>query len=67
MVHQVVSFAVLLGLIGSCARVAADVPHHDVDICVYGGTASGVMAALAADKEGASVILVEPSLSLIHI
>lgn len=34
---------------------------HEVDVCVYGGTASGVMAAVAAKKEGASVILIEPS------
>jgi hypothetical protein len=34
---------------------------HEADICVYGGTASGVMAALAAEKEGAKVILIEPS------
>ncbi len=31
------------------------------DVCVYGGNASGVMAACAAAKEGAKVILVEPS------
>ena len=41
--------------------LAAEVPHHKVDVCVYGGTASGVMAALAAEKEGAKVILIEPS------
>jgi ribulose 1,5-bisphosphate synthetase/thiazole synthase len=34
---------------------------HKADVCVYGGTASGVMAALAAAKEGADVIIVEPS------
>ena len=34
---------------------------HEADVCVYGGTASGVMAALAAEKEGAKVILIEPS------
>ena len=34
---------------------------HEADICVYGGTASGVMAALAAKKEGAKIILIEPS------
>jgi hypothetical protein len=40
---------------------AADpVPRHAADVCVYGGTASGVMAAVAAAKEGASVIIVEP-------
>jgi hypothetical protein len=34
---------------------------HEADVCVYGGTASGVMAALAAKKEGAKVILIEPT------
>jgi ribulose 1,5-bisphosphate synthetase/thiazole synthase len=32
-----------------------------VDVCVYGGTASGVLAAIAAAKSGKSVILIEPS------
>lgn len=40
---------------------AAEPTHHEADVCVYGGTASGVMAALAAEKEGAKVILIEPS------
>ena len=31
------------------------------DLCVYGGTASGVMAAMAAAREGLQVVLVEPS------
>ena len=38
----------------------AEVENYKADICVYGGTASGVMAALAAEKEGST-------LSLIHI
>lgn len=33
---------------------------YSVDICVYGGTASGVIAAYAAKKMGKSVLLVEP-------
>ncbi len=41
--------------------LAAQVTRHEVDVCVYGGTASGVMAALAAEKEGADVLIVEPS------
>lgn len=32
-----------------------------VDVCVYGGTASGVLAAVAAAREGCRVVLVEPS------
>ncbi|MFD8028859.1 FAD-dependent oxidoreductase [Streptomyces sp. NPDC059717] len=31
-----------------------------VDVCVYGGTAAGCVAAMAAHQEGASVVLVEP-------
>jgi len=31
-----------------------------VDVCVYGGTSGGVMAATATAKEGKSVILIEP-------
>jgi len=35
----------------------ADVP----DICIYGATASGIMAAVAAKREGARVLIIEPS------
>jgi hypothetical protein len=35
----------------------ADTP----DICIYGGTASGVLAAVTAVKQGRSVVLIEPS------
>ena len=31
-----------------------------VDVCVYGGTAGGVAAAVTVAKEGKSVILIEP-------
>ena len=33
---------------------------ESADVCVYGGTASGVMAAVAAAREGCRVTLVEP-------
>ncbi len=33
---------------------------HQADIVIYGGTAGGTMASLAAAGEGASVILIEP-------
>lgn len=33
----------------------------EVDICVYGGTASGVITAYTAKKLGKSVLLIEPS------
>ena len=57
-----ITLAIVLGALlvfPNCT--VADVTRHDTDICVYGGTASGVMAALAAKKEGANVIIVEPS------
>ena len=41
--------------------LVAEVKNYNADVCVYGGTASGVMAALAAEKEGSKVILVEPT------
>lgn len=31
-----------------------------VDVCVYGGTSAGVIAAVSAKKEGKSVVLIEP-------
>src|SRR5947209_3440502 len=33
---------------------------HKADVVVYGGTASGVIAAVAAAREGKSVLLLEP-------
>jgi hypothetical protein len=39
------------------SAAAADNP----DICIYGGTASGVMTAVTAAKQGRSVVLIEPS------
>ena len=53
--------AVLASLLASIHGYAAETTFHEVDICVYGGTASGVMAAVAAAKEGRAVIIVEPS------
>ena len=32
-----------------------------VDVCIYAGTASGIMAAVASAKEGTDVLIVEPS------
>lgn len=51
-----------LALAGSALRLRADVGSaRAAQVCVYGGTAAGVMAALAAVRAGCSVILVEPS------
>ena len=32
----------------------------EVDVCVYGGTSAGVVAAYSAKKMGKSVLLIEP-------
>ena len=61
MKHPLALPLVLIALLVCQNARASEVPHHEFDVCVYGGTASGVMAALAAEKEGAKVILIEPS------
>ncbi|NDB96879.1 MAG: FAD-dependent oxidoreductase, partial [Verrucomicrobia bacterium] len=34
---------------------------RETDVCVYGGNASGIMAAVSAVKEGCRVLVIEPS------
>jgi len=41
-----------------CPRAVADT---SVDVCVYGGTAGGVAAAVQAARMGKTVVLIEPS------
>ncbi|MFZ4767933.1 MAG: FAD-dependent oxidoreductase, partial [Roseimicrobium sp.] len=41
--------------------VAASADVDQPDICIYGGTASGVMAAVTALKQGRTAVIVEPS------
>jgi len=50
------SLILLLTCVVSCTRT--------YDVCVYGGTASGVIAAYSAAKMGSSVILVGPDITL---
>ncbi|MCD7971332.1 MAG: FAD-dependent oxidoreductase [Candidatus Azobacteroides sp.] len=38
--------------------------YEEVDICIYGGTSAGVIAAYTAVNEGKSVILIEPGINL---
>ena len=58
--------AVLAGMLFPAAALAE--PHSlssaVADVCVYGGTAAGVMGAVAAKREGKSVIIVEPARAL---
>lgn len=53
------------------AVVVLAVPHEalaqssiNVDICVYGGTSAGVMAAYTARQAGKTVLLIEPGMHL---
>src|SRR6187551_1316889 len=39
---------------------ASPQPVTKVDICIYGGTSAGVIAAYTAKKMGKSVLLIEP-------
>ncbi len=47
-----------------CAGLAAQADLDVSDVVVYGGTAAGVVAAVAAAREGAKVTLVEPGTHL---
>ena len=49
----------LVGLAGFVAEAQSQPPRR-ADVIVYGATAGGVVAAVAAAREGASVILLEP-------
>ncbi|MCB0841275.1 MAG: FAD-dependent oxidoreductase, partial [Bacteroidetes bacterium] len=55
---HILIFAVLGAIIFSCEEEGPK--PNKVDICVYGGTSAGVMAAYSAAKMGKSVMLIEP-------
>jgi len=52
----VVLLILFSGFFSSCSRI--DI--IECDICIYGGTSSGIIAACAADRLGKSTILIEP-------
>ena len=47
--------AALMLLLSACST-----PEPEYDVCVYGGTSAGVIAAYAVAKQGKKVVLVEP-------
>ncbi len=51
--------AVILAASLTHSTLAAE--RHNADVVIYGATASGVMAAVAAAREGKSVILLDPA------
>lgn len=50
--------ALASGVLATTARAGS---QEGPDICIYGGTASGVMAAVTAVKQGRTAVIVEPS------
>lgn len=50
----------LAALCGNTVLPAEPVKLIDADICIYGATSAGVIAAVAAHRQGSSVVLVEP-------
>lgn len=52
---KILLFAVALASLCSCSE------KKEYDLCVYGGTASGVVAAYSAAKMGLDVVVVEPT------
>lgn len=50
-----------ISLIAASPVVLTAEQAHHVDVCVYGATPSGIVAAVTAKQEGCSVLIVEPS------
>ncbi len=68
MTHALKLFAALL-LAGQAPLPAVEAPAagaktDSFDVVVYGGTPAGITAAIAASRDGASAILIEPSAHL---
>ncbi len=58
---RVITLLACLLMIVSAAEATPKEPARSVDICVYGATSAGVIAAYTAKKQGKSVLLVEPT------
>lgn len=57
-------FAILFAFLTSAVRLSAEQTTQSADFVVYGATASGVMTAYSAAREGLHVILLEPGTHL---
>ena len=53
----------MTGTLAACTlpSLSSAVERETADICIYGGTASGVMAAVTAVKQGRTAVIIEPS------
>ena len=59
--YKIVQWILLLFILTDISAKAQVGQSSSVDICIYGGSSAGVMAAYTAKKMGKSVILIEPS------
>lgn len=60
-IHYLFIIVYLYACVSDSERSSVRSPESlDVDVCVYTATASGIMAAIAAKKEGKEVVIVEP-------
>jgi hypothetical protein len=57
MLKQFTLFSLAAVLLCSCT---SDIKETKVDICIYGGTSAGIIAAYSAHQLGKSVIIIEP-------
>lgn len=59
MIKKLTVLAVLVaGLVTACSLTKKS--DYQIDVCIYGGTSAGVMAAYKAAKSGKKVLLIEP-------
>ncbi len=65
--HLINFLAIILILTSSCenknteSNIFSNRRLIVTDVCIYGATASGIVAAIAVKKEGKSVVIIEPS------
>ncbi|NDV81904.1 FAD-dependent oxidoreductase [Bacteroides sp. 51] len=54
----------ILSVIAIIASSCSGTKAEEVDVCIYGGTSAGVIAAYTAAKSGKTVLLIEPGQNL---
>ncbi|HRQ87288.1 MAG TPA: FAD-dependent oxidoreductase [Bacteroidia bacterium] len=59
MKNPILAAAIVL-LLTALSTVQADPVEHTVDVCIYTATPSGILTAIAAKREGKTVLIVEP-------
>src|SRR5690625_266311 len=58
---QIIIFFLAQYNISEAKHVRLDVDEREVDVLVYGASPSGILAAIAVQREGKSALIVEPS------